>query len=645
MPENNTGMNIENIPAFRNAFIRLDNTGKMVQANDAAAVLLGYPVEHLKERFIWEVTPASIVPRLRQELGHVISGQMPTDVQAYDARLGSWIEYHMCPSADGINLQIMDITARQRTANAGKDSRSSREQQLEEQIRLEVQEKDRLRILRDDLEMALAAAHMATWELDLISGELSCSESIREVIGVPPEAAPHSIKDLLPWFAPGDFEEHRARVETAVTSGEEYVSEVRMRNPVTGEVRWFENRGRTQRDDQLRPIRVHGILQDITRRKSDQIHLEHQVQTRTAELDTVHDVLRESEERVRMVLKKAPIAMSMVDRDLCFKWFYHPLIPHAEQYIGKTVEAFLSPGEAAEVNGLRRQVLETGTGARKELWHVIAGRRVCYDMLMEPLRNEAGEIQGITTVALDVTERKKSEERLQSLNSALERRAEELRNLSVELTRVEERERRRIAGVLHDTLQPLLVGAKFIAESSLEKESNERMQTGLEKIKDILNESIATTRSLTAELAPPILYQQGLPGALKWLADWMLEKYGLHVTVASDQRKEEVAQELRVVLFQAVRELLFNVAKHAQVKEAVVTLCYAGQDTIAVRVRDEGRGFNPAVEKTSGRIAGGFGLTAVRERLAAMGGTMEIESTPSQGTTTMIKVPVRLERS
>jgi len=131
------------------------------------------------------------------------------------------------------------------------------------------------------------------------------------------------------------------------------------------------------------------------------------------------------------------------------------------------------------------------------------------DLLETQARERTSELD------VDVTERKHSEKKLLDLNEALQRRTEQLRSLSFELTRAEEQERHRIARLLHDDLQQLLVAAKF----SLRTQSSQRADdSSLDNVCALLDQSIAASRSLTAELVPPMLYEKGLSEALRWLA-------------------------------------------------------------------------------------------------------------------------------
>jgi signal transduction histidine kinase/ActR/RegA family two-component response regulator len=223
-----------------------------------------------------------------------------------------------------------------------------------------------------------------------------------------------------------------------------------------------------------------------------------------------------------------------------------------------------------------------------------------------------------------------------------EQRAKQLRLLASELTQAESRERRRLAQLLHDHLQQLLVAAKLGLGTAARRITDTEVRERLKGVDSLINESIEASRSLTMELSPPILYEAGLGQALLWLARWMQEKHSLKVTVDAHEDAEPFAEETRVLLFQVARELLFNVVKHAGVDEAAVSL-HRRSDSCDLVVEDQGYGFDAEATLASEHRGEHFGLFSTRERLGLLGGTMRISSAIGSGSRIVLSVPLGQE--
>jgi len=216
--------------------------------------------------------------------------------------------------------------------------------------------------------------------------------------------------------------------------------------------------------------------------------------------------------------------------------------------------------------------------------------------------------------------------------------ATQLRAVNWELHQVEERERQRLAQALHDQLQQLLVAAR-LKLTKLGRLLPDHSRQILHQIDDLLNDGITETRSLTARLVPAQLAQASLAASLQWLAKHMEATFGLHVDLVITPNSEPSAEDIRQVLFQATREILFNVVKHAHVNAAVVELRRSNDEQIHLVICDAGRGFDPQDLAPSASSAQGFGLACVCQRLQWIGGSVEINSAPGQGTRVSISAP------
>jgi signal transduction histidine kinase/DNA-binding NarL/FixJ family response regulator len=220
-----------------------------------------------------------------------------------------------------------------------------------------------------------------------------------------------------------------------------------------------------------------------------------------------------------------------------------------------------------------------------------------------------------------------------------EERGEKLRVMANALSSAEQEERRRLAQVLHDDLQQMLVAIRLRLSNLESVVVGTSLGPTVSSINEIVDNAITASRSLTMELSPPIL-RESLPRVMEWLGQWFESRHGLHVEVNAEPDTREPSEEAKKFLFQAVRELLMNVRKHAGVERATLRI-FSDRDSVAIEVRDGGKGFDPAGMAAPERSA--FGLFSIRERVEMLGGTFEITSAAGKGAACVIRVPV-LER-
>ncbi len=239
--------------------------------------------------------------------------------------------------------------------------------------------------------------------------------------------------------------------------------------------------------------------------------------------------------------------------------------------------------------------------------------------------------QMVEALTREVTERKRAEESLRG-------QAQQLRALTAQLTLAEQHERERLAEVLHDDLQQLLVGARLVLRT-LEKAVDPAVREASREAAAMLEQALTCSRTLTYELSPPILKQGALVPALEWLAHWMAQHQGVSVEVKSEGSIGPASEALCITLFRAVRELLLNVVKHAKVSQALLAISRRGE-VIEILVEDAGSGFDPAQVEQCAHDGQGFGLSSIRERLGLLGGRIEIESLPGRGTRIKLQAPL-----
>ena len=383
------------------------------------------------------------------------------------------------------------------------------------------------------------------------------------------------------------------------------------------------------------------------------------------------ETLRESEERFRNIFEHAATGIAIADVDGRFvqcNRSYCAMLGYTEEELHQRNKVFadLVHPDDRTANMAQIQRLLKGDLSFFEIENRDVhkqGEPVWVHKFVSLLRDQAGKPKYLVALVTNVTERRKAERalhdaqaRLQRWNHELEEAVtlkttelhqsqDRLRALATELNLAEQRERKRLATELHDHLQQMLVVGKLaIGQGKRAAIGIPACETALKRVDDVLSDALTYSRTLVAELSPPVLHEHGLGAGLRWLGDYM-KKHGLTVTVMVPEGEgRQLPEDQRVMLFQSVRELLINTSKHAGTGTATVEMTERA-DQVQIQVRDDGRGFDLAAAAAaagtpSGGISSKFGLFSIQERMRALGGTFEIQSGLGQGTTATLSLPL-----
>jgi PAS domain S-box-containing protein len=367
--------------------------------------------------------------------------------------------------------------------------------------------------------------------------------------------------------------------------------------------------------------------------------------------------LRESEERLRLAMAAAQMGAWEIDLQrgtIVWDARQSEIFGRSVDSAPKTLDQFYTLIHPLDIERLKQAAaLTEASGQFSEEFRIvgahgtvrwIAGHGVT-------VRDLAGRPARMVGVNYDITERKASQAHLEQFAEELERQVSErtrelvssqdqLRALATELNLAEQRERKRLADELHDHLAQMLVLVRLKLGQAKQGPVYRSMDM-IKQAEDVVNESLTYTRNLVAELSPPVLHEFGLFAALRWLAEQM-QRYQLHVTVRIDATEDlRLPQDQAVLVFQSVRELLINAAKHAVSKQASIMAEGRG-GCLGIVVEDQGVGFDllaMGTQETS-PMSSKFGLFSIRERMNALGGRLELQSAPGEGTRATLILPL-----
>ena len=348
------------------------------------------------------------------------------------------------------------------------------------------------------------------------------------------------------------------------------------------------------------------------------------------------DELIKSEERFRGIAERSFDTIYMIDREGILT-YVSPAVEKStgyspEELVGRYFLDFLPKSYAKQSKNAMKRLRE-GQPVEVTLAEVIRknGSLAQIEFNIFPIV-KAGKFLGAQGTIRDITQRKQNEEKLL-------RYQEQLRSLTLELILTEERERRKIAVNLHDHIGQQLALAKMKLETLHGGKAHFGQDRAVKEISQILAETIRGTRSLIFELSPPILYELGFEAAVEWLAESIHDQFHFQIDVESNKRGEPLNDEMQVMLFQIIRELLLNIAKHSQARRAKIEV-RRGHRHIRILVEDNGIGFD-GDKYFSPKNASGFGFFSIRERLHSLGGDLRVESEVGKGTSIFLRVPLR----
>lgn len=416
---------------------------------------------------------------------------------------------------------------------------------------------------------------------------------------------------------------------------------------------WVSQSARVVRDDGGKELYYEGTTVDITRRKKAEealqqanVVMEQRIQERTMELagaieelkrenrrrGRIEKELRETELRYRTVVELSPEVIVVCKHGVIL--FVNRAgvrfagVEHPKELIGEPLKGIFRCRDEEAALKLAERVQKKANG---DLVHAmiptVSGNEIYVEIWSAPIFHLGEGAQLI--LIRDITERKEAEVRLLTYQR-------QLQSLASELALVQAEERRRMATSLHDNIGQTLALLKMRVQE-IRAGSQNGQHRALDGVLELAEVAIQETRSLTMDLSPPILYDLGFGAAVEWLAERTSEKHSLNIRV-DDYCDVPLTldDDIKVVLFQSVREVLTNAAKHAQANTVSIALA-TNLGRLSVRIRDDGRGFDTSTIFQY-RSNSGFGLFNIRERLRHLRGTFEIQSAPGRGTEVLIVV-------
>ncbi|MGZ8436797.1 MAG: PAS domain-containing protein, partial [Candidatus Binatia bacterium] len=523
-----------------------------------------------------------------------------------------------------------------------------------------------LRQIEQHLVDAQAIAHLGSWEWDFQTGRNTWSDEHYRLFGYEPGSVASNYDSWVNRIHPDDRSRVQEHLRSAFNGTTHCDIEFRVIHP-NSELRFVHWRGELFRDASGNEQRMAGTVLDITERKRAEEalrqaydELERRVEERTAELQQAVTTLKKTEALLHQAVDVANLGIFERDHD-SDEVHYSPTLrkilalpENRKASLGEFM-AKIHPDDRATVIAARLRSHEPAGDGQISLECRVIRRDGSIGWIMNRsqvfFEGSGDGRKPVRTVGavLDITQRKRAEEALRKLTEDLDRRVVErtrelaesqsrLRSLVAEITKTEERERRRLAVELHDYLAQMLTVSRMSIGRAEKLAANDALKQRLAEAMASVDESIAYTRSLMAQLSPRMLYELGLPAALTWLAAQQQERHGLKIEVGGAAEGFVLDEECSVLAYQCARELLWNIVKHAQAHQALVSYKIEHCE-LTIEVADDGQGFDVESLHGSGNGVEKFGLFSIRERLELSGGKLEVTSQLGRGTRVRFTLP------
>lgn len=561
------------------AFLAVDGVGACLYANQHAADMLGRTRETLVGKSIWPALSVDGQSELRVACEKAMADQISAQVEEYCSPLGRWLESRIYPSAQGLTIYFQDVSTRRLADSALRNSELRYRQLFESNPQpMWVVSVDGLRFL------AVNDASIANY-----------GYSREEFLSM-------TLKEIRPSDDVADLLTHLSQPHAGLN-----------------------------RHGQWRHKRKDGSLM-LVEINSHSLEFDHQaalwvLSTDVTERQAAVEALYLSD----LALKAVSQSVIITGRDRLITSVNDAFIAvtgyRRDETIGRNCRFLQGPmTDPQTVLAIRAALDDGGTFTGEILNYRKDGSAFWSELSIAPVRDRGGSLSHFIGIARDISERKRVEMTLQQL--------------SRRVLEAQETERRRVARELHDELGQSLTAIKINLQSQVMFGEHPPSDLEAENIR-IVEDAIQQVRRLAMALRPSLLDDLGLIPALRWITEQSAQRLGLAIAFNSDLDDVRFPSDIETACFRVAQEAITNIARYARAHHVAIRLLRDG-DLLEMRIEDDGCGFDVENMRQRAVLGTSMGVLGMQERAMLVGGTLDIQSAPSEGCTICLRCPWQL---
>ena len=571
------------------AFVSFDNELNYVFVNEKAAALHNSSVSEMTGKNILSYTPQKSSPEFYEALLMVLKERKEIHNELKYALTGQWFENWIYPDENGVSVFYREITSRK----------------IEEETMIATNKK--LEELNNRFELILKGTNDAIWDWDLKTNEIWGNAKYKELLKNKPENKTN-FEYFLERMHPDDSKKGMEILPDIFADKKETMfSEYRFLN---SENKWIVlfNRQTILYNDEDKPYRILGAIQDITEQKNIQEQIIHEKEMSDVLINSLPGVFYMFNKEGKYIRwnKNLLDITGVTDQQMMSTANPVNFVPEEQKalFAEKIANVFRSGIDYVEGDLLVKD--------NQKIPFYFTGIFIKYN----------GE-DCMMGVGIDISEKVKTQK--------------ELRDLATHLQNIREEERTRIAREIHDELGQQLTGLKMEISWLNKKIKPENIEVS-NKLKDalfLIDETVKNVRRIATQLRPSMLDDLGLVSAMEWQSDEFQKRFHIKSDIETNLGNVKINAEKSTAIFRIFQESLTNVLRHSKAT-AVNTLLTIEDDVLVMTITDNGIGFN---EKEINKKKS-LGILGMKERTIMLGGSYQISSKENEGVMVLVKLPL-----